>query len=46
MERQVAELLASVGMPDGATAAKANAVLDGLDELMLREEMVPQQRRP
>jgi hypothetical protein len=45
MERQVAELLASVGKPDGATAAKVNALLDGLDELMLREEMVPQERR-
>ena len=46
MERQVAELLASVGKPDGATAGKVNALLDGLDELLLGEEMVPQQRRP
>jgi hypothetical protein len=46
MERQVAELLASVGKPDGATAAKVNALLDGLEELLLREEMVPQERRP
>jgi hypothetical protein len=45
MERQVAELLASVGKPDGGTSAKVNTLLDGLDELLLREQMVPQVRR-
>jgi hypothetical protein len=39
-------LLASVGKPDSGTAAKVSILLDGLDELLLGEEMVPQQRRP
>ena len=46
MERHVIELMGSVGKRDGGTAAKVNALLDGLDELLLREEMVPQERRP
>ena len=44
MERQVTELLASVGKGDGGTVAKVNGLLDGLDELLLREKMVPPDR--
>ncbi|HEY4900646.1 MAG TPA: DUF4037 domain-containing protein [Terriglobales bacterium] len=45
MERQVTELLASVGNADDGTEAKANVLLDGLDQLLLREKMVPDERR-
>jgi predicted nucleotidyltransferase len=41
MEPQIAEMLASVGRPDGGTVARINALLDGLDALLLREQMVP-----
>ena len=42
MGPQMTELLASVGKPDGDTVAKVNALLDGLDELLLRAKMVPE----
>ncbi len=37
MEQQVRDLLESVGRPESGTAEKVNALLDGLDELLLRE---------
>ena len=45
MEREVMELLGSVGKLDRSTMAKANALVDGLDAFLLREKMVPQDRR-
>jgi len=41
MEQEVSELVASVGQPDGGTADKVNELLDGLDELLVRERIVP-----
>ena len=48
MEREVTELLASVGKLGRSTVAKANSLVDGLDALLLRERMVPRdhQRMP
>lgn len=40
MERQVAELLASVGELNRDTVAKLNALLENMDELLLGEKMV------
>ena len=40
MERQVTELVASVGRGDGGTVDKVNALVDGLDELLARENLV------
>jgi hypothetical protein len=45
MERQVTELVESVGNPDRDTVARVNALVDGLDKLLLREHVVPQERR-
>ena len=39
MDQQVAELVASVGERDGTTVERANTLVDGLDELMLRENL-------
>jgi len=40
MERQVTELVASVGKPQGRTVDRVNALLDGLDELLRREKLI------
>jgi Domain of unknown function (DUF4037) len=45
MEQRLTELLVSTTGADQAKAARVNALLDGLDELMLRESMVPEERR-
>jgi hypothetical protein len=41
MERQVKELVASVGKPDGQTAERTNLLVDGLHELLARENLSP-----
>jgi len=45
MEQQITELLAAAGTADQGTIIQVNALLDGMDELLLREKMVPQDRR-
>lgn len=45
MEQQVAELVGSVGNAAGGIVAKVGSLLDGLDELLLRENVVPRDRR-
>ena len=45
MELRLTELLASASSPDQDTAARVHSLLDGLDELMLRESLVPEERR-
>jgi hypothetical protein len=44
MERQADALLASLGNPDRNTVLKVISLVDGLDELLLQENMVPQNR--
>ena len=46
MARQVTDLLASVGEPGEGVVAWVNDLLDALDELLVREMMVPNDRRP
>ena len=45
MERQVTELAASAGQPDGRVVNKVNALVDGLEELLVREKLIPKDRR-
>jgi len=45
MEGQVMRLLAAGGKADANIAAKINALIDGLDELLLRERLVPKKGR-
>jgi hypothetical protein len=44
MERQVTELVVSIGDGDGRMAARINALVDGLDELLMREGLMPERR--
>jgi hypothetical protein len=44
MDRQVTELVASVGQPDGGTVQKARVLIDALKELLLGENLVPADR--
>jgi predicted nucleotidyltransferase len=46
MEQQVAELVGCVGKADGGIVARVRSLLDGLDELLVREKALPQDRRP
>ena len=46
MERQVTELLASAAGGGHDTTAKVNELLGGLDELLVQENLVPQNLRP
>ena len=45
MERQITELVAAVGNPDADAVARVNELVDELDKLLLREKMLPQDRR-
>jgi predicted nucleotidyltransferase len=46
MEREVYELLACVGKPARDIVAKVNAVVDGLDGLLLQERLTPDGSEP
>ena len=40
MERQVMELAASIGRPNGRTVHRVMALADGLEELLVREKLL------
>jgi hypothetical protein len=40
MEREVTELVASLSKPDDWTVKAANALVDGMDELLTRERLI------
>jgi hypothetical protein len=46
MERQIAELLASAVTDHGDTVSKVNALVDGLDEVLLQHGLVPASEGP
>jgi hypothetical protein len=45
MERQVTELVASVGQTDSGTVERVKALVGGLEELLISQKLVPEDRR-
>jgi hypothetical protein len=45
MERQVTELVASVGQTDSGTVERVKALVVGLEELLISQKLVPEDRR-